>query len=95
MFDESLLYLRREIQELLKGDLRVFILDLADVPHCDSSGTGEVIGVYTSITKAGGVMAVAGLTERVRVLWSRVKLLEVFNIFETVPEAELFVRQPR
>jgi len=95
MFDESLLSLRHEVRELLKEGVRLFVLDLSEVPHCDSSGTGEAIGAYTSISKAGGIMVVAGLTERVRTLWGRVKLLDVFNVFDSVAEAESFIRRIR
>jgi anti-anti-sigma factor len=81
------------VRELLSESVRHFVFDLREVPHCDSSGSGEVIGAYTSIAKAGGLMVVAGLSDRVRLLWSRVKLLNVFDVFENVAEAEAFVRR--
>jgi anti-sigma B factor antagonist len=93
IFDRSLLELRREVRELLDDGARLFVLDITAVPHCDSSGSGEVIGVYSSITKAGGAMAIAGMSEKIRVLWTRVKILSVFDTFGTATEAAAFLRQ--
>jgi anti-sigma B factor antagonist len=93
MFDETLLTLRHEVRELLEEGVKLFVLDMTDVPHCDSSGSGEVIGAYTTVAKAGGSMVVVGLTDRVRLLWTRVKLTDVFDVFPSVAEAEAFIRR--
>ena len=93
IFDDSLLSLREHVRRLLDAGLRRFIMDLSEVSHCDSSGCGEIIGAYASITKAGGAVAFLKPAERVRVLWTRIKLREVFSIFDTLPEAETFVRR--
>jgi anti-sigma B factor antagonist len=95
VFDESLLFLRREVRELLDEGLRLFVIDLTQVPYCDSSGSGEVIGAYSSITKAAGSLALAGLSDRIRALWTRVKILSVFDTFETATDAGAFLRDRR
>ena len=91
IFDETLFELREHVQELLQSGSRRFLIDLTDVPHIDSSGCGEVIRIYSSIVKANGVIAFANLAERVVVLWTRIKLTEVFKIFQTVDEAHTFL----
>lgn len=93
MFDESLLTLRAEVGKMIQSGVKLFVFDFSDVPHCDSSGCGEMIGAYTSIRRAGGNIAIAGAGERVRTLWRRIHLLEVFNLFPTVGEAEAFLLQ--
>lgn len=93
MFDESILALRNEVGRHLNQGIRRFAFDFSDVPHCDSSGCGEMIGAYTSITKAGGFVAIGGATERVQTLWKRIQLLQVFNLFPTLGEAENFLRR--
>jgi len=91
IFDDSLFQLREHVQEQLQSGIRRFIVDLAEVPHIDSSGCGEVIRVYSSIVKAEGSVAFVGLTERVRALWGRIKLDQVFQAFETADEAKQFL----
>jgi anti-anti-sigma factor len=93
VFDESLLTLREHVRELLHTGVKGFVLDFTDVPYCDSSGCGELIGAYTSIHKAGGLIAFVKPTARVRVLWERIRLTDIFKIFDTLAEAETFVRR--
>jgi len=93
IFDESLLALRENVRDLLRAGVKGFIFDFTDVPHCDSSGCGELIGAYTSISKAGGRVAFVHPTARVRVLWERIRLIDIFTIFNTLAEAEAFVRR--
>ena len=91
VFEESLFALRARVRELLQSGVKGFIFDFGGVPHCDSSGCGELIGAYATIKKADAVLAFVHLTPRVRLLWERVRLTEVFNIFAALPEAENFV----
>lgn len=87
IFDDSLLLLRHQVRTLLDRGQRQFILDITNVPHCDSSGCGEIIGVHASVTRAGGVIAIVGMSERIRTLWTRVRLLGIFKIYDTLSEA--------
>ena len=93
VFDQSLLRLRDETRRLLKAGINKFVFDVSRVPHCDSCGFGELIGVFVSVRKAGGAAAFLNSTERLRALWKRTRLNDVFNFFETLEEAEAFVRQ--
>lgn len=92
IFDESLLTLRAKVRETLQSEVKGFVFDLSEVPHCDSSGCGEIIGAYAAICKAGASVAFVSPSPRVRVLWERIKLTEVFNLFDSLAEAENFVR---
>jgi len=92
IFDQSLLNLRREIGSFLQSGIKGFIFDVSGVPHCDSSGCGEIIGAYSTIRKEGGSVAVLNPTERVRLLWERIKLTEVFPVFNSLEEAESYLR---
>lgn len=93
MFDESLLMLRGEVGKLLQAGIKFVIFDFSDVPHCDSSGCGEMIGAYTSIRRAGGNIAITAAGDRIRMLWKRIHLEGVFNLFTTIGEAESFLKQ--
>jgi anti-anti-sigma factor len=91
IFDPSLLSLRDQISYFLKTGIKRFIFDISAVPYCDSSGCGEIIGAYSSVRKVGGNVAVLNPTERVLLLWTRIKLTDVFAIFERLEDAEKYV----
>ena len=93
VFDESLLLFREKVRGFLHAGTTKFIFDFSGVPYCDSSGCGEIIGAFASIRKAGGVVAFLKPAERVYVLWTRIRLTDLFNIFKTLDEAEAFVRR--
>ena len=93
IFDESLLSLRDEIAQLLRSGVSRFIFDISGVPYCDSSGCGEIIAAYSTIRKTGGTVAVLSPTERVRVLWARIKLADVLPIFDRLEDAESYLRR--
>jgi anti-anti-sigma factor len=95
VFDESLFKLHPKVRELLQQGADSFIFDCSQVPHCDSSGCGEIIAAYVAITKAGASAAFIDPTERVRVVWDRIRLLEILRIFKTIPEAETFFQERR
>ena len=58
------------------------LLNFSDVPYLDSTGLGEVVRAYTSITKAGGNIKIFNLTNKVKDLLSVTKLITVFETFE-------------
>jgi anti-sigma B factor antagonist len=91
ILDETLFLLRDEVKNGLESGLQRFIVDLAEVPHIDSSGCGEIIRIYSSIVKAQGTVTFVSLTDRVRLLWNRIRLTDVFHIFETTDEAQTFL----
>ena len=80
VFDESLLRLRTHVQEFLESGIRRFVVDVSEVPHIDSSGCGEVIRIYSSILKADGLLAFVNPTERVRTLWTRIKIIDILLV---------------
>ena len=95
VFDPVLYTLRPRIKEILDSGIKAIIFDLTEVPHCDSSGIGEMIVAYTSIRKRGAAAAFVGLTSRVFLLWERINVTKVFDIFGTQQEAENFLAAAR
>jgi anti-anti-sigma factor len=95
VFDESLFRLRDRVQELIQSGIHRLVVDVSEVPHLDSSGCGEFIRMYTSIVKANGSLAVVNPTERVRMLWTRIKITGILTILPTLEEAERFVEEDR
>ena len=79
--------LRTAIRDLVTGGKKKILLNLAGVKYIDSSGIGELIANYTTVSKDGGQMKLLSLTEKVRDLLVITKLLTVFDSYESEAEA--------
>ncbi len=78
---EGLVELRDSIREALAGDQKNILLNLAEVGYIDSSGLGQLIGSYATVTKGGGQMKLLNLQKRVNDLMQITKLLTVFEAY--------------
>jgi len=74
--------LRQSIRELLAAGHRKILLNLAEVSYIDSSGIGELVSGYTSVTNQGGQLKLVNLTKRVKDLLQITKLYTVFDIYD-------------
>ena len=74
--------LRDSIRDLsTKGDKKI-LLNLSEVNYIDSSGIGEMVSGFTSVTNAGGQLKLLGLSKRVKDLLQITKLYTVFEVFD-------------
>ena len=64
-----------------QGDKKV-LLNLSEVTYIDSSGIGELVSGFTSVSNAGGTLKLLGLTKRVKDLLQITKLYTVFDVHE-------------
>jgi len=64
-----------------KGNKRILV-NLADVSYIDSSGIGELVSAFTTITNQGGALKLLSLTKRVKDLLQITKLYTVFEVFD-------------
>ena len=71
--------LRDSIREALAGDQKNILLNLADVSYIDSSGLGQLIGSYATVTSRGGQMKLLNLQKKVHDLMQITKLVTVFE----------------
>jgi anti-sigma B factor antagonist len=74
--------LRDALRDLLKKDHKKILLNLGEVTYIDSSGIGELVSAYTTITNQGGHLKLLGLTHRVKDLLQITKLYTVFDVHE-------------
>jgi anti-sigma B factor antagonist len=74
--------LRESIRELVSKGNKKILLNLNEVSYIDSSGIGELVSGYTSVTSQGGVLKLLGLTKRVKDLLQITKLYTVFEVFD-------------
>ena len=73
---------RDKIKELTAAGNKKILVNLADVNYIDSSGIGELVSAYTTITNTGGHLKLLGLTHRVKDLLQITKLYTVFDVHE-------------
>ncbi len=76
---EPLSELRDSIREALAGDRKNILLNLADVSYIDSSGLGQLIASYASVTSRDGQIKLLNLQKKVHDLMQVTKLLTVFE----------------
>ena len=91
IFEDSLFVLREHVQKAIGSGIRSFVIDLSGVSHLDSSACGELIRVHASIAKAEGSLAILNPVERVRSLLARTGLIGVFNVANSLEDAQRLV----
>lgn len=65
----------------------VVVLDLAGLLFAASLFLGTMVGFRRGVVRQGGRVKIAGLTDRMRDILTSTRLIELFEVVETVPEA--------
>jgi anti-sigma B factor antagonist len=79
---EETVTLRTTVRNLVNDGNKKIVLNLADVNYIDSSGVGELVSTYTTVTNAGGRLKLLQLTKKIQQLLAITKLLTVFDVFD-------------
>ncbi len=74
--------LRDTLRDLTAKGNKKILLNLSDVSYIDSSGIGELVSGFTSVSNQGGTLKLLGLTKRVKDLLQITKLYTVFDVHE-------------
>jgi anti-sigma B factor antagonist len=84
---EGSVALRDAIRGLADSGKKKILLNLAGVNYVDSTGIGELIANYTTVSRQGGQLKLLNLTDRIQNLLVITKLLTVFDTYEDEAEA--------
>jgi anti-sigma B factor antagonist len=84
---EGSVALRNAIRGLVDQGKQKILLNLGSVKNIDSSGIGELIANYTTVTRDGGQLKLLNLTEKIQNLLVITKLLTVFDSYDNEAEA--------
>ena len=84
---EASIALRSAMRRLVEDGKNKILLNLGSVKHMDSSGIGELIANYTTVTRGGGQLKLLNLTDKIQDLLVITKLLTVFDVYEGEAEA--------
>ena len=81
--DDGDLALRKRIHDLLDRGRTKLVLDLAGVSHMDSSGVGMIVGKMKTLRERGGDLKLLNLQTRGQRLFGTMKLLMIFEMFDS------------
>jgi anti-sigma B factor antagonist len=79
--------LREVIAEAVNNGKTNILLDLSGVTTIDSSGIGELVGSYTTVTNRGGKLKLLHLPAKLNELLHVTQLITVFEVYENEAEA--------
>ena len=78
---------RESVKDLLSKGNKKILLNLEHVSYIDSSGIGELVSGFTSVSNAGGSLKLLKLTKRIQDLLQITKLYTVFEVFDDEAKA--------
>lgn len=79
--------LRDAIHEALSAGAKKLLINLDEVTTIDSSGVGELVSSYTTVTNRGGKLKLANLPPKVADILQITQLITVFDVYEDEDEA--------
>jgi len=79
--------IRNRVRDLLQAGRKKILLNLGDVSYVDSSGIGELVSSFTTVTNQGGQLKLLNLTKKLKELLAITKLLTVFDTYEDEAKA--------
>lgn len=74
--------IRNKVRETLDQGNKKILLNLGDVSYVDSSGIGELVSSFTTVTNQGGELKLVNLTKKLQELLAITKLLTVFDCYD-------------
>jgi len=79
--------LRQAAADFIEQGNKCLVISLARVNYLNSSGVGAIISTHTSYANAGGQVRLAGLTSNVQNVLTITRLIDVFEVFDTLEQA--------
>jgi anti-sigma B factor antagonist len=79
---------RQEVNESLKKDADIILVDLKDVTFMDSSGLGALVLSLKAVRDAKGKMFLCSFNDQIKMLFELTSMDRVFEIFSNREEFE-------
>jgi len=74
--------LRESLRDMVSKNRKKILLNLGEVSYIDSSGIGELVSGFTTVTNSGGQLKLLNLNKRVKDLLQITKLYTVFDVHD-------------
>lgn len=75
------------IENAIEKNKKKIVVDLSDVQFISSWGIGILMYGYTTTTNYGGKFRLAAVSEKISVVFKKIKMDNVFEKYDTVEEA--------
>lgn len=79
--------LREAVHEAVEAGAVKILINLQDVTTIDSSGIGELVAAYTTVTNRDGNLRLMKLPPKVQDILQITQLVTVFDVYDTEDEA--------
>lgn len=79
--------LREAVQQLLSEGADKILIHLEKVSTIDSSGVGELVSAFTTVTNRGGKLKLVNLPPKVNDILQITQLITVFEVYDNEAEA--------
>ena len=79
--------IRELVDNALADSKNKIIFDLGGVSAIDSSGIGEMVACYTTVTKHGGKLKLMHLSPKINDILQVTQLITVFDVYDDEQEA--------
>ena len=79
--------LREAVADFIEQGIKSLVISLQKVTYVNSSGIGSIIAAHATYVKNGGEVKLSGISNSVQNLFVVTKLIDVFDVYETVDEA--------
>lgn len=74
--------LRQAVREQLAAGNKHLLVDLSNVSTIDSSGVGELVSSYTTVTQQGGKLKLLNPPQKVGDILQITQLITIFEVFD-------------
>lgn len=78
---------RDDIKALLEQGHKKLVLNLHGLKYMDSSGVGELVSTFTTVTNRGAQLRLSNLSGKILDLLQITQLIRVFEAYDTADEA--------
>jgi anti-sigma B factor antagonist len=85
--DSETVTLRERVKALVAEGFLKIVLDLTHVAWVNSSGLGAMISSLATVSKKGGDVRIANITDKIQSLFLVTQLVKVFKTFESTERA--------
>ena len=79
--------MREAVQQLLADGVEKILIHLEGVTTIDSSGVGELVSAFTTVTNRGGKLKLVNLPPKVNDILQITQLITVFEVYDNEDEA--------
>lgn len=79
--------MREAVHQALAEGAKQIVINLAGVSTIDSSGVGELVSAFTTVTNRGGKLKLLNLPPKVNDILQITQLITVFEVFDNEDEA--------